>query len=257
MKRVLLAVLVAVLVVFSAVSAYADSEDARQAWLDAKQVTREKREIHQDAKLEFAADKTDENRQAVVDTGKEFQHAILDEAEAWLEWKRIEAQENSMIPDDLKDRVIEDVAANKEKIDDLRQEVDDVTNQIELGVVSLKMIGKYFELLTDVARDTGMTWVYIADTHADKIAGFEDKLRETAEGIDDNDEIMEKLNAAQDELESARENIDKAEDTYEQVIAGGTPFIKFREGNMYLRAAKQNMLSAHANLRQAYRLIAR
>ncbi|MFC1732034.1 hypothetical protein ACFL6I_17085 [candidate division KSB1 bacterium] len=254
MKKILYSVLVFVLLLAAAVCVSADASDARQDWLDAKEVTKEKKAAHQEARLEFQADNTPENREKVVDTGKEFQHSILDEAEAWLDWKETEAEENERIPDDLRDRIIDDIATNKEKINDLRAEVDAVTNQAQLGAVSLKMIGKYFELLTDVSRNTGLAWVHVANTHADKLEEFEGKLRDAA---GDNEEAIEKLDAAMEDIEDARENIDKAEDAYESIEIGKQPFLKQREGNMYLRDARQNMLAAHANLRLAFRLIVR
>jgi len=53
-----------------AVSALTES-DAKQDWRDAKHVSQDTQQIHRDAKIEFAEDKSDKNRQAVVDTGKE------------------------------------------------------------------------------------------------------------------------------------------------------------------------------------------
>ncbi|MBU0536707.1 MAG: hypothetical protein KKE20_07100 [Nanoarchaeota archaeon] len=255
MKKIFFGVLIAALVLLSAVCVTADASNAKQAWLDAKEQTQEKLSLHQDAKLALAGDNTPENVQAVIDTGKEYQRAVLDEAEAWLTWKKIEAQENEMITDELRNRILDDVQTNMDKIDALRDEVDAVQNQFQLGGVSLRMIGKYFELLTDVSRNTGLAWVHVANTHADKLGEFEEKIRNAAEDLDDNEDIMEKLDSARRELETARENIDKAEDTYKAVEIGKTPFVKAREGNMYLRAAKQNMLSAHAYLRQALVLL--
>ena len=257
MRKILMAVLVAVLVVLSAVSAAANAGDAKQDWLDAKDVTKEKQQLHQDAKLALVADNTPENQQKVVDTGKDFLNAALDEAEAWLDWKGAEADEDSRVPDDIKQRISDDVQANKGKIADLRVEVDAVNNQVELGLITLKMIGKYFELLADVARDTGLMWSHVADTHADKIEEFEQKLRTTAEEMDNNDDIMAKLDNAKSELETARRNIDNAKSTYELVKVPGTPFLKFAEGNSYLRAAQANLINAYGNLNQAYAMIVR
>lgn len=256
MKRILMALFLAVLMVLSAVVAAADASDAKQDWLDAKEVTAEKKSLHQDAKLVWAADKTPENNQAVIDTGKVFQHAILDEAEAWLDWKKIEAEEDDRVPDDIEESIKDDVAANKAKIDGLRTEVDAVTNQLELGVVSLKMIGSWFELLADVSKNTGLMWAAIADVHADKISEFEVKLRATAEEVE-NEEALAKLDTAKSELDIARRNIDNARETYELVKLPGTPLLKFAEGNNYLRAARANMINAHAQLNQAYVILVR
>jgi len=256
MKRILMALFLAVLMVLSAVAVVADADDAKQDWIDSKAVTAEKKSMHQDAKLDLAAENTPENVQAVIDTGKDFQHAMLDEAEAWLDWKKIEAEENDKVPDDIEDSIKDDVAANKAKIDDLRTEVDAVTNQFELGVVSLKMIGSWFELLADVSKNTGLMWAAIADVNADKISEFEEKLRVAAEKAD-NDEALAKLDSAKSELEIARRNIDNAKSTYELVKLPGTPLLKFAEGNNYLRAARANMINAHAQLNQAFRILVR
>jgi len=211
---------------------------------------------HRDAKIAFAGNKSEDNRQEVVDTGKEVLHAALDEVEAWLVWKNLEAEE-SEITDDLKETIADDIETNLEKIEVLRTDVDGVTNQFELGIVFLKMVGKYVELLTDVARDAGMIWVQLGEDYLDRAEDYESKLRAEAENMDDNSEILEKLDNAKDDLEEARANVDKAEDSYEQVVLPGTPLIKFAEGNNYLRVARTNLLSAHAGLNQAYQMMLR
>lgn len=257
MKKIGILFLVLVLLAQSIAVSALTAGEAREEWKDAKQVSREKQQIHRDAKIKFAGNKSDENRQKVVDTGKDVLNAALDEAEAWLVWKRLEAEESSDVPDDIKEDIEDDVEANLAKIDDLREDVDGVTNQLELGLVFLKMVGKYAELLTDVARNSGNLWVYKANEYIDTINDYEAKLRAEAEGMDNNDEILEKLDMAKDALDEARENVDKAEASYEQVVLPGTPLIKFAEGNNYLRTAKTNMLSAHSSLNQAYRLMLR
>ncbi|MBU1623059.1 MAG: hypothetical protein KKH52_03530 [Nanoarchaeota archaeon] len=232
-----------------------DADDARQGWRDAKTISQEKQVEHQDAKLDYAADPTEENNQLIVDTGKEVLYAALDEAEAWLIWKQLEAEENDDVPDEIKDDIENDVEANLAKIDELRTDVDNINTKFELGVTFLKMIGKYFELLSDVARNTGSMWVYIGEVRADKISDFEEKLRTTAEEIDDNEEIIEFLDLAREQLEDAEQNIAQADEEYEQVRIPGQPLIKFANGNNYLTVAKGNLLSAHSYLSQAYLLI--
>lgn len=256
-KALIVFLLISVLLLQSiAVSALTASE-AKAEWREAKQVSKEKQQAHRDAKIDFAGNNSEENKQAVIDTGKETLHAALNEAEAWLIWKQLEAEENPDVPEDLKDDINEDVEKNLEKIDELREEVDDVEGRVELGIVFLKMVGKYFELLTDVSRNSGKMWVHIANKRIETIEDYEEKLRETAEGMDDNEEIIEKLDDAKDDIEEAKSNIEKAEDSYGQVKTGGRPLIKFAEGNNYLRTAKTNLLSAHTNLNQAYRQILR
>ncbi|MBI5880970.1 hypothetical protein HZB90_02465 [archaeon] len=245
---VLLAVLLLQAIAVSALTA----EDAKQAWLDAKQVSKNVQKTHQDAKITWAADKTPENDQAVVDTGKVVLDAALDEAGAWLVWKNLEAEENSEVPDDIKQSIKDDVDANMAKIDSLRTDVANVKNQFELGVVFLKMLGKYFELVADVARNSGKMWVHIGNTYADTTDEYETKLRAAAEGMSSNSDIISKLDSARSELEVARRNIDNAASVYEQVRIPGTPVLKFAEGNNYLGAARSNLILAHSYLNQAY-----
>ena len=155
----------------------------------------------------------------------------------------------------MKQTIEEDVNVNLAKIDVLREKVDAIETRLDLGVVFLEMVGKYFELLSDVAGDKGKIWVHIANTRADTIEEYEAELREVAEGMDDNDDIIEKLDLAVSELESARENINNAEAVYEEVVYPGQPLIKFSEGNNYLRAARANLLSAHRYLNDAFNLM--
>ncbi|WP_406660695.1 hypothetical protein V7O66_12765 [Methanolobus sp. ZRKC3] len=236
-------------------AAASTASEAKQDWLDAKQQSLEVQEIHREAKVAWAADQTPENDQAVVDTGKDALNAALDEVESWLLWKSLEAEENPQIPEDLKQSISDDVDNNLQKIDELRGDVDAVETRLELGLTSLKMVGKYLELLTDVARNSGNVWVHVADEKADTVEHFESILREAAEDMDDNEAIIEKLDMAKVELQSARDNIDRAEAEYEQVVVPGTPLIKFSNGNNYLRIAKGNLISSHGHLNQAYNMI--
>ena len=87
--------------------------EARDEWKHLKDVSKEKRAMHQDAKLEFSLDKSDENRQAVVETGKDSLNAALDEAEAWLVWKDLEAKDNDDIPSELRNTIRDDVANSR------------------------------------------------------------------------------------------------------------------------------------------------
>ena len=182
-------------------------------------------------------------------------NAALDEAEAWLNWKKAEAEENVDVPDDLKNTIKSDINTNLEKVDGLRADVANIKNQLELGLTFLKMIGKYGELLTDVARDTGKIFVYKGNLHLDTAEDYEAKLRAEAEKISSNGAIIEKLDMAKDSIEEARSNVDKAESSYNQVVLPGTPFIKFAEGNDYMRVARTNLISAIANMKSAYDLM--
>jgi hypothetical protein len=251
MKKIIAIFMVMLMMLTITVTAISAS-DAKQEWLDQKQVSLEKQETHRQAKLDWAVDKTDENNQIVIDTGKEVLHAALNEVESWLNWKTLEAEEDSRVPDEIKENIADDVQTNLDKIDDLRLEVDNVENKLQLGLVFLKMIGKYTELLADVARNTGYMWVHIGDTYANKIDQYEDKLREKA---NDNEEVIEKLDLANEELERARDNIDTAKGTYQKVRVPGTPLAKFSEANNYLNAAKANLIVANKYLTEAYGLL--
>jgi hypothetical protein len=252
MKKIGICLIILILFQAVAVSALTASE-ARQEWRDAKDVSRDAQETHREAKIKHAGDKTAENEQEVVDTGKVVLNAALDEVEAWLVWKNLEAEENPDVPEDIKQAIKDDVDANLDKIDELREDVDGITNRLELGLVFLKMVGKYVELLADVGRNSGAMWVHIANTRADTIEDYEEKLRDSTDDAD----VIELLDNAKDELEIARRNIDNAEDTYKLVKVPGTPLIKFAEGNNYLRNARLNLINAHKHLNQAYREMVR
>jgi len=248
--------LVAVVLLLQVVCVSALSADeARLTWLDAKGHTAQAIITHEDAKLQRAANNTPENRQAVVDTGKVLQYAMLDEAQAWLTWKNLSVQEDPLVSDELKQTISADVQTNFDKITELRGEVDNVTNEFELGVVSLKMIGKYVELLTDVARNVGLIWAHTATVYADRIDDFQARLRTTAQSVNASQDVLAKLDAATSEVQTARTNIGRAEAAYNLVVLPGNPFLKFAEGNSYLRAAQANMLVAVADLNQAYVMI--
>ncbi|HII72290.1 TPA: hypothetical protein HA265_06050 [Candidatus Woesearchaeota archaeon] len=244
--------LVIALLLLQTVSAMSASE-AKQDWLAAKQVSSEKQAQHREAKADFAADKSEGNRQKVVDTGKAVLDAALDEADAWLTWKDLEAEENPLVPEDIKQAIFDDVETNRAKIDALRDDVDAVKNQVELGLTWLKMVGKYFELLSDVMRNSGAMWVHVAQDRADTIGDFEQKLRA---GTSD-PEVLSELDQAKAELKTAEDNIARAGESYKQVKIPGTPLIKFHEGNLNLQLAKTNMLAAHMHLNLAYAAMVR
>jgi len=257
-KKSFITLIVLTMMLLQPMTVYAlSASDAKQAWYDAKQESVEAQAEHRDAKVGWAADKTDENNQKVIDTGKDALHASLNEVEAWLIWKDLEVEENPEIPNDLKESIQEDVDVNLGKIDALRVEVDGVENRFELGVVFLKIVGNYFELVSDVARNSGFVWVHIANEKADTLDEYETTLRTVAEGMENNEAILEKLDLARSDIEDAKENINNANEEYEQVRLPGKPLIKFSNGNNYLRVARGNMISAHGYLNEVYGLIVR
>ncbi|MBU0586725.1 hypothetical protein KJ780_04375, partial [Candidatus Micrarchaeota archaeon] len=152
MKRIIAILCLFMLV--PTVSALSASE-AKQEWYEAKENSKEAQSEYRDSKLVWATDKTPENEARLISDGKDSLNAALDEAEAWLVWTNLSVYENPFIPDDLKDTVSMDVGTNMDKTPALREEVEEASTQLELGIVFLKMVGKYTELLADVARDTG------------------------------------------------------------------------------------------------------
>jgi hypothetical protein len=77
-------------------------------------------------------------------------------------------------------------------------------------------------------------------------------MREITEGIEDNEEILNILDAVRTELETAQTNIYAAEYEYLKVVIGGSPLISFANGNQHLRIAKNHMIMAQRELREAY-----
>ncbi|MDY6959375.1 MAG: hypothetical protein SVK08_09490, partial [Halobacteriota archaeon] len=208
------------------------------------------------ARLRFLDSRSDEDREWMIEKGKDSLHAALDEAEAWLIWINLDAQENDEISDEMKETIEEDVNINLDKIDTLRIEVDNIETRDDLVITFIRMVSEYLGLLTDSSRNVGMIWVSIASNRADTIEDLESRLRETAEGMGDNERIIDNLDMALEELEQARENIEEANSTYGEVRIPGQPLIKFSEANNYLRAARTNMLSAHKYLNDAFNLMA-
>ena len=235
---------------------HAGAQDARQQWLEAKERTAELREEHNLAKSEYRQDKTPENEKKVVDTGKALLQAALDEAEAWLEWKKIEAEENPKVPSEIKESIASDVDANLAKIDSLRNDVDSVKNSLELGVTFLKMLKAHGELMVDVARNNGNMWIYIANDLVSKVEESEGKLRAAAEKADSKNALA-KLDAAEQSIKRARENIDRADNMYDKVKLPGAPFINFNDGNVFLNAARTDLADAHRNMLDAFNILLR
>ena len=244
------------LLLFQPIIAFAlTSSEAKQAWYDAKEASREAKSAYREAQLEWAANKTEENRDLVIEAGKDTMLAALDEAEVWLIWRQAELDENPEIPEDLREGIASDIEVNLAKIDDLRAEVNNVETQIELAVVFLKMIGKYLELVSDVARNTGLIWVYVANSYADVIMEYENQMREAAESLPDTGDVIAKLDNVVTELDEARASIDAAEEEYRDMAAGGSPLLSFSNGNNQLRIARNHMINAQKALREAYQLL--
>jgi hypothetical protein len=256
MKKTWLVVAVIASLLFQAGAASAATAgEAKQSWLAAGKIRITADTTYRQAQLDYAADKTPENEQKVVDTAKTVLGAALDEAEAWLNWKKAESEEDTAVPESIRQNIANDVAKNLAKINGLREEVSGIETRLEAGTVFLKMLGAYVELLVDVARNTGAAWAYVGNQRVQLAADYEAKLRETAEKLNDNAEIIAKLDIAKAEISVAKSKIKTAEAAYKKVVLPGTPLIKFSEGNNYLRQARENLINAQLQLARAFDLI--
>jgi len=250
MKR--LAILMMLALVFSVFSAAAlTSSEAKQDWQQAKLASQQAQETHRAARLAKLADPSEENKQAFLDTGKDAMNAALDESEAWLKWKKAEAEEDVLLPSDITSAVIADVDKSLEKIDGLRADVDAIETDGEFIGTFVKMVVGYAEIVTDVARNVGKIWVFKGNEFLDTADTYEAQLRDTAETMD-NAAALALLDEARDSLDEARSNVEKADAAYSKVVYPGTPLVKFGEGNNYITTAKMNLISAQQKLAQAY-----
>lgn len=252
MKKIILAIAM-LLLLTPAFTALASG--TQQDWLNAKAASQTAQAAYNQAQLDYAADKTPDNEKRVVATAKTVLNSALDEAQAWLEWKDQEAQANSEVPADIKANISADVSKNLAKISGLRADVASITDRAGVLLVFLKMIGSYGELLTDVARNTGSEWIYLGNNRIATAESYEAKLRTTALKLDNNSEIISKLDLAKSEIDLAKTKVGLAEADYKLVKLPGTPLIKFAEGNNYLNQARTNLLNATARLVAAFNLI--
>jgi len=248
---ILLALLSLLLPTFAANAASA--EDARQTWQNAIAARLSADVAYKQATEKYQKDKTPENDAGVIDAAKAALRSVLNEAEAWLNWKNAEAQANPYASDEIKQNIGADVNKNLAKISGLRQEVDAIDNRIEVATVFIKIAGSYVELLADVARNTGAVWVEWGNKLIATAESLEAKLREAAT---DNTPALAALDKAKTELTESREHANEAAAAYKLVTLPGTPLIKFAEGNKHLRLARLNLLTAQEYLAEAWRLIA-
>lgn len=255
-KRVSIAFLLIFLLIFqiTAVSALSASR-AKEKWQEAKQETESLKNIHNEAKAKWAGTKSDENVQGYIDTGKDFLNAALDEVDAWLIWKQKEVDEDKEVPAELRNQIKSDIDENRAKVREQREIVGSANTIGGLNLVAFGMVLKYLELLTDVARDSGKILVFKSNQYIDAISQYEQTLRAEAENMENNEEVLSHLDSSKADIEEARSNTAKADIAYAQVVAGGTPIVKFNEGNQYLKTARANMISANNHLRLALRLM--
>jgi hypothetical protein len=254
--RKFLATILTILTVFiwSGGAALAES-GSREDWIAAEQARLAADAEYRQALLSYQTDKTPENEEALIEAAKKAMDSALDAADAWLVWKESEAESDSRVPESIKTNISNDVAKNRAKIETLRSDVSNVQTQLQAGLVFLKLVGSYVELLADVARNTGSMWVHIGEQWVTKTEGYEADLREAAEKLSDNSAIIAKLDVAKGELATAKSKVALAKTAYEKVRLPGTPFVKFAEGNAYLRQAQTNLLNAQAQLVGVFTLI--
>ena len=224
--------------------------EAKSNWLELKDVSKEMKSAYKDAQKEFKNNKTDENKQILVDAGKDLLNAGLDEAEAWLLWKQIQVAEDPKAPEDLAQKIQEDITKNLDKIEGLRTKVDNVGNQLQLGLVFIEMVVEYRSLIADVSNNMGNAFIHKANEMLETANAMEEKLRELAEG---NEKAISYLDEAKADLESAQSHVGEADTNYDSIKVPGKPLVDFHQGNIHLREAKQDFVSAHQNMKKAYK----
>jgi len=202
----------------------------------------------------YNANKTPENEQKAVVSGKAMLNSWLDEAQAWLIWKNLQAKENPDVPSDLKNAIQNDVNTNLEKINQLRNDVASVKTLNQGVAVFLMMVQKYIELLVDVARNTGAVWVVAGNKILDTADSYEAKLRIAAQAKN-NSAAIALLNSAKSSLQTARTNVQTAANYYKKTVIGGNPLINFSQGNVYINQARVDLLTAESQMAQAFSLI--
>lgn len=242
------------LVAIQAPAALADSASAKAAWQAAKDTRIVDIGAYRDAQMSYAKSKSSADELTLVTATQAALNAILDEANAWLEWKGTEADE-SQVSADLKATVKADVAKNEAKVQALRGDVGVANTRAKTAAAFLKMVGSYVDLQVDVARDIGLVWTDEAKARLAKLEDYESKLRAAAAGTANETAIVAALDQAKGDIDSASAKIDAAAAAYKAVVTPGTPFAKFAEGNADMREARKDMLDAADELQQALRLL--
>ena len=254
MKKTIFIFAIIAIFLLQVVAVSATAEETKIAWKDAKEISKEKRNEYRDVQKEFRKNNSEENRELLIEAGKETLHAGLNEAEAWLLWREEKSKEDTKFPEELKEEIQSSIDENLAKIESLREEIDAIETQIELGVTFIDMLFKYREVLSDVSKHTGNSLIYLAEQKLEKSTEFEEKLRVIAEGYE-HEAALESLDNVKESLNSAKEHIDEADEKYDSITVPGKPIITFHEGNKHLKDARKSLIDAHKNLREAYRLL--
>jgi hypothetical protein len=255
MKKILIIVLLGVFCLQTSNALAISDSSAKQDWLAGMKARVAKEEIHLTAKNTYKDDSSEENNQEVIKTGRELLAAVLDEVDYWLIWQKVKAENNSQVSSELQRKILDDVEKNQLKVEGLQKEVSEIDNRIELGVVFIKMIGSYLDLLTDVARNSGLAWVEVGYRLISVGVDYENKLREATEDIEDSAGIISKLDEAKTKLSEALEHVKVANGYYEKVKVPGQPLKNFTNGNVEIRNARNSLLSANQLLIESFKLI--
>ena len=144
MKKIIATLVLVTSMATNALPALAESQnELRQTWLNAKKIRLEADAAYRQAQLDYKKDKTLENDQRVIDAAKTVLNDALDEAEAWLKWKQLEADDNIDVPEGIKNNVDSDVEANLAKIDGFRADFAGIENRLQVIGVFIKIVGGY------------------------------------------------------------------------------------------------------------------
>ena len=232
-----LLVLLVLIAMFSSV-VYADLNDAKQKWLDAKAYHEQTKIEWREAQQLVTANNTPENVQNVIAKAKISLNAGLDAAIAFFEFhkEKLEAED---ISDSLKSTIRSDLDKNIGIAEGLKLDVDAIDSRLEVGLVSLKIFDKYLNLLVDVMRDTGLAYIEKSNERYDRLSEMRTKL-ESKIPESRKAEFENALNDIDSHLREAKTNLDNAEAKYKSIIQKQGSGIAFAEGNKLLLEAHRH-----------------
>ena len=232
-----LLVLLVLIAMFSSV-VYADLNDAKQKWLDAKAYHEQTKIEWREAQQLVTANNTPENVQNVIAKAKISLNAGLDAAIAFFEFhkEKLEAED---ISDSLKSTIRSDLDKNIGIAEGLKLDVDAIDSRLEVGLVSLKIFDKYLNLLVDVMRDTGLAYIEKSNDRYDRLSEMRTKL-ESKIPESRKAEFESALNDIDSHLREAKTNLDNAEAKYKSIIQKQGSGIAFAEGNKLLLEAHRH-----------------
>ncbi len=256
MKKTAYAVAVLALFVSSAFCVRAvSSSQAWKDWAEARGRRMQAEATYGAATLQDRQNKTPENDRIVVTAAKSLLNAWLDEAQTWLTWRDLEAQQNPDVPASIRKSIDGDVNRSMGKISELRDQVAAFKTVPEGIDVWVKLVGNYLNLTVDVARNSGAMWVAVGDKMLDTADNYEVRLRAAALRAGNSSSSRGKLDNAKSELAAARNEMRQADESYRQVVIPGEPVVMFNQGNSYLMQAKEHLINAQSQMAAAFNLI--